>query len=234
MDLECSHQFFIGSYDDCLTYEECEILLDFFESRGDKKHHGSNQFDEYKELGRHDLSINLLNFKDDERIRDVVCKLQDSIDNCVEIYKSVFFTYKQVLSDQFVNPSIKIQKTPIRGGYHVWHCEITDVSSIDRSLAWIVYLNDIPEGEGETEFLWQGIRIQPKVGRCVIWPAHFTHVHRGNPVYSKDKYIATGWICYKDIIENHPNSPYIHDPQYDFSWRKSTDEKIRAERDNSR
>jgi hypothetical protein len=27
-----------------------------------------------------------------------------------------------------------------------------------------------------------------------IFPAAFTHTHRGNPVYSKDKYIATGWF----------------------------------------
>lgn len=232
MDLEHSHQFFIGSYDDCLTKDECDVLINFFEDR-DRKHEGLNQFEEYRHLGRHDLQINLLIFENDEKIKSIVTKLLQSVEKCVEIYKSVFFTYNQILhedvSQQLVNPSVKIQKTPIRGGYHVWHCEITDVSSLERSLAWILYLNDIPEGEGETEFLWQGVRIQPKVGRCVLWPAQFTHVHRGNPVYTKEKYIATGWICYKDVIENHAHSPFIYDPQVDMTWKKTTGNRLMRE-----
>ena len=60
----------------------------------------------------------------------------------------------------------------------------------------MLYLNDIPEGEGETEFLWQGLRVQPKAGTMLIWPAFYTHTHRGNAVYSCSKYIATGWGLY--------------------------------------
>ena len=88
---------------------------------------------------------------------------------------------------------VKLQKTPPKGGYHVWHCEADRVPHANRVLAWTVYLNDIPSGEGETEFLWQGLRVQPKAGTVSIFPASFTHTHRGNPVYSCDKYIATGW-----------------------------------------
>jgi len=60
----------------------------------------------------------------------------------------------------------------------------------------MLYLNDVPEGEGETEFLHQGMRVQPRKGDLVVWPAFFTHVHRGNPVYTTDKYIATGWMLW--------------------------------------
>ena len=63
-----------------------------------------------------------------------------------------------------------------------------------RILAWTLYLNDIPEGEGETEFLWQATKVKPKAGLLCIFPASFTHTHRGNPVYSTNKYIATGWF----------------------------------------
>jgi hypothetical protein len=31
----------------------------------------------------------------------------------------------------------------------------------------------------------------------LIWPAAYTHAHRGNPVYGKNsKYIVTGWFYY--------------------------------------
>ena len=84
------------------------------------------------------------------------------------------------------------QKTLQGQGYHVWHFENSSYQNSRRSVVWTVYLNDVEEG-GETEFLYQSVRIKPKRGTVVIWPAHFTHIHRGNPPLSGDKYIATGW-----------------------------------------
>ena len=57
-------------------------------------------------------------------------------------------------------------------------------------------MNDIDEdGAGETEFLYQKLRVPPKENTCIIWPAGFTHPHRGNVVYgNKSKYIITGWF----------------------------------------
>lgn len=88
----------------------------------------------------------------------------------------------------------KVQKTRPKGGFHTWHCEHGYADSTDlRRLTWTIYLNDVPEGEGETEFLEYGIKVQPKKGDLCFFPAGWTHTHRGNPVYTTDKYIATGW-----------------------------------------
>ena len=87
---------------------------------------------------------------------------------------------------------IKIQKTSIGGGFHVWHCEQSQINT-DRLLTWTVFLNDVPEGEGELEFINFPIRLQPCKGDVVIFPATFTHTHRGNPPRTVEKYIATGW-----------------------------------------
>ena len=57
----------------------------------------------------------------------------------------------------------------------------------------MMYLNNDFEG-GETEFLYQKRRIQPEPGTIVIWPAQWTHQHKGNMVLSGNKYIVTGWI----------------------------------------
>jgi len=57
----------------------------------------------------------------------------------------------------------------------------------------MIYLNDVEEG-GETEFLYYARRIKPTQGTLLIWPAYFTHAHRGNPPLSNTKYIITGWI----------------------------------------
>jgi len=54
------------------------------------------------------------------------------------------------------------------------------------------YLNDNFEG-GETEFLYLNKRVSAKQGRIIIFPAGFTHVHRGNPPIGGEKYIVTSW-----------------------------------------
>ena len=88
---------------------------------------------------------------------------------------------------------VLMQKTSPGQGYHMWHAEVDDVGSRNRILAFNLYLNDVEEG-GETEFLYQERRVKPKKNRLVIWPAYFTHLHRGNPPLSGDKYIITGWV----------------------------------------
>ena len=42
--------------------------------------------------------------------------------------------------------------------------------------------------------LYQKRRIEPEPGTIVIWPAQWTHQHKGNMVLEGNKYIVTGWI----------------------------------------
>ena len=90
---------------------------------------------------------------------------------------------------------VKIQKTKVGEGYHMWHCENAEMKARNRILAFMVYLNDVVEG-GETEFLYQKCRFKPEKNTLLVWPSQFTHVHRGNPPLSNDKYIITGWVEY--------------------------------------
>jgi len=90
---------------------------------------------------------------------------------------------------------VKIQKTKVGEGYHFWHCENAAMKARNRILAFMIYLNDVTEG-GETEFLYQKCRFKPERNTMLVWPAQFTHVHRGNPPLSNDKYIITGWVEY--------------------------------------
>lgn len=87
----------------------------------------------------------------------------------------------------------KVQRTSPGQGYHVWHFEASDRHVGHRFMAYILYLNDVQDG-GETEFLYQKKRVHPQQGRLVVFPASFTHTHRGNPPLSGDKYILTGWL----------------------------------------
>jgi len=100
--------------------------------------------------------------------------------------------YPYLSTFNFVSSAALLQVTePLGGGYHIFHAENVDWNVNDRVLAWMAYLNDVEEG-GETEFIYQGIKIRPRTGRVVIWPGSFTHLHRGNPP-GNTKYVVTGW-----------------------------------------
>ena len=66
-----------------------------------------------------------------------------------------------------------------------------------RKLVIQLYLNTIEEG-GETEFLYINKRIKAEQGRLTIFPAAFTHTHRGNPPIGQDKYIISTWAVSQD------------------------------------
>lgn len=88
---------------------------------------------------------------------------------------------------------IKAQRTPPGGGFHNWHYEHDQGWHGNRVLTWIIYLNDDYEA-GETEFLYQQVRVKPKKGMLAMFPCSFLHTHRGNPPHGKNKYIMTGWM----------------------------------------
>jgi hypothetical protein len=95
---------------------------------------------------------------------------------------------------------LKAQLTRKGEGYHAWHFESSSFFSARRVLAWSIYLNDDYEG-GELEFLYFGRRLKLGEGDVVIFPAAFTHTHRGNMVLSGEKVLLTGWY---ELVPEEP------------------------------
>ncbi len=115
----------------------------------------------------------------------------DGLQGCFDRYCNEY----DILKDLPVKATaLKLQKTVPGGGYHVWHCEQGTEDGANRVAVYSLYLNTIEEA-GETEFLYQKLRLPAKENTMVIWPAGYTHPHRGNAVYGdKAKYILTGWF----------------------------------------
>ena len=87
-------------------------------------------------------------------------------------------------------PVYNLQKYEEGEGFFSLHNEQSG-SYPYRLLAWMVYLNDAKSG---TEFPYQEMIVEPKEGRTVIWPAGWTHPHKGVTPNEGTKYIATGWF----------------------------------------
>ena len=87
-----------------------------------------------------------------------------------------------------------IQKYEPGEGFLKWHYERSGVELTNRVLVFMTYLNDVPDGG--TEFKFQGITTEAKKGLTVVWPADWTHVHRGVVSSTTTKYITTGWLSW--------------------------------------
>lgn len=81
--------------------------------------------------------------------------------------------------------------------YFGWHTERIAHEVFQRGLVFMTYLNDVSD-EGETEWYYQKVKVKPKKGLTVLWPTDFTHVHRGIPSKTQDKFICTGWFHFLD------------------------------------
>lgn len=62
-----------------------------------------------------------------------------------------------------------------------------------RIFSAILYLNDVEVG-GETYFSYFGVKVKPKAGRLVIFPANYAYRHAALPPESNDKYAVVFWM----------------------------------------
>jgi hypothetical protein len=174
-----------------LSKEHCDYVIDYFEK--------TNSFGfSYPRKDPHhvkdDTSISLMDT--DVVIRNYKAQwnifggLSEQIKKMFELYKT---KYSVLQSHNFQIFDIKIQKSEVGQGYHVWH---DDGGGRDpRATTFIIYLNDVEEG-GETELLYKPKRIKSEAGKMFMFPANYMWTHRGNPPISNTKYILTGWIEY--------------------------------------
>ena len=191
---------FIRVIDNAMTHEQCAKLIDGFHAVHDKGSSWTRQKGERTPKNKKaDTAISaqeLLLYNLFKPLQEQMMVMLDKhITAYIEDFETGMFAFD--VGEQFPvsQAGIKIQMTRPSEGYHVWHCENSSLINKGRFLTWILYLNDIDEG-GETELIHLSERITPKTGRLVIFPAGWTHAHRGNPPLSNTKYIATGWMEY--------------------------------------
>lgn len=191
-DVQYTFENFVGVFDGAYTKEFCETLVQHYENMVALGYGKTRKASEgAQKVAKDDTQI----FPGDAVEYIPLQQYQEEFNILFWefFYKAYAEEYSALEnSGHHSNFSFKLQKTQPGGGYHVWHYESSSREHSHRLLTWILYLNDIEDG-GETEFLYQHMRVKPKQGTLVIWPAAFTHTHRGNPPLKDNKYIVTGW-----------------------------------------
>ena len=118
------------------------------------------------------------------------------LEKAIDLYAQKFPQLDSL--QEFELESYNIQRYLPGEGFYNWHCENTGYTlGGDRVLAWMIYLNDVEDGG--TEFKTQNHIEKAEAGKFLIWPAYWTHIHRGQISNTKTKYIITGW--YRHINE---------------------------------
>lgn len=181
---------FIGqTYIDDLSL--CDEIIDFYKQ-------SKNKIDGETTKGI-DKSIKdstdvMIDWKKDEIALKYIAALETPTRQYIQEYK-----YCDAYAPWSVIETINIQHYNPNGGYHSWHTERSNNNYpvASRHLAFMTYLNDVNDG-GETEFYYQKLKVTPKKGRTLIWPADWTHTHRGIPSPTEEKYIITGWFNFRD------------------------------------
>lgn len=179
---------YIGIYDNALTKKECEILINQFEklphSQGGFSRNGVFTVD-YN--SKKSIDVDNLRLSDNSTVSNIIkCRIKECLKKYIREYPLVNRNLQRWgLEEQYNFQKYETEED----GYKNWHTEAGGYATSYRILAWMFYLNNAKSG---TEFMRYG-KVSAKMGRGLIWPAAWTHVHRSVIPNKGLKYVVTGW-----------------------------------------
>ena len=167
---------FILVKDNLLTNLECDKIIDYFKDKIEK---------ETSENG-----INYAYFKEEDYknlffLKDII---QNYINNYTKLYEEFLYVNKFSIS------SFRFKHLKPGNFFKRWHSE-HNFQNPYRIFCLQIYLSDHNCG---TEF-YTGKVILSKKGRGVIFPAYFTHIHKGQMCQEyKDRFLLSGYATFED------------------------------------
>ena len=174
-----------------MPLDVCDELIKFYEQNTNLQreavhgHNGKTVVDKKTKEGT-ELEI------DSNCNENIIGKYREHLQEILNLYLKKY-EYSNRVEKFNILENYNIQKYPVSGGYKVWHHENPGISHLVlRHLVFMTYLNNVKNGG--TEFLYQQTSVEAQKGLTLIWPATWTHTHRGIVSNNKEKYIVTGWF----------------------------------------
>ncbi|MGD9390931.1 MAG: 2OG-Fe(II) oxygenase [Thioalkalispiraceae bacterium] len=181
---------FIYEQRDALDKQLCAEMIQRFEQHTDEQYAGR-----IGQTVSQDQSVKKttdLVVSGKEHWKDVDHALFKSLATAIKEFRETFPYFKGPFKDM----GYGLQRYQ-PGEYYHWHIDGGSHDFAMRQLVALWYLNDVPEGHGgETEFLYQDIKVRPEAGKLILFPPFWTHEHRACTLDQGVKYIATTWVVF--------------------------------------
>jgi len=128
--------------------------------------------------------------------QDLYTKYCNELQPIIEKYVEKF-PYSNEYAPWRLIEEIVVQRYLPGQAFYEWHTERSNskMPATTRHIVFMTYLNDVYDGGG-TEFYHQNLVTPAKKGSTILWPADWTHTHRGQVSLTETKYIITGWLNY--------------------------------------
>ena len=171
----------------------CDSLIEYFESNPVKHQKGSTtEGVNLQKKNSFDISIapKEINEVGNEVFKDYFNQLFD----CYKDYV-IQWPFLERIRKNLEIGRFNLQRYKSGEHFNQVHTERVSLESDHRVLTWMTYLNDVEDG-GSTYFTHYDLEVSPRKGLTLIWPAEWTHAHKGNVLNSGSKYIITGWLYF--------------------------------------
>ena len=169
----------------------CKDIINFYKENKSLQNVGtvSDTFDKNKKEST-EITLNI------SSIIKIFPNYLNELKIVLENYKKKYY-YSDSVYRFYIKENIKIQHYKKNEGFKIWHME-NDGSNeyIKRHLVFMTYLNTVKNGG--TNFLYQNLTTKAEEGLTLIWPAHWTHTHRGQISKYSEKFIITGWYNFDE------------------------------------
>jgi hypothetical protein len=183
------HNTFIGGW--YISEKICDRIIEYFNNNRSEHYLGlvgsvNKKIDETKKQSI-DMAIDPVKFV------HIFKDYHNEFLQCLDLYIKKYNECANNMCGFGFKRKISIQHYKKNGGFKVWHKENDGQPEvITRHLVFMTYLNDVEDGG--TDFLYQNLTTPAKKGLTLIWPAGWTHTHKGQISSTSEKYILTSWI----------------------------------------
>ncbi len=182
---------YITLYDNTLSSEDCNNLIDKFEE--------NSSLHELESITASDgwhMQFNQIKLANHKVFEEENKKLRALFLEAIGAYKKEHGIKEHQWPTKFNLEPIRMKRyLPDSDERFDEHVEVTNLETARRFLVVLIYLNDDFEG-GETDFPQFKVLVKPKQGSMALFPAMWNWLHKGNPVKNKPKYIVGTMMHY--------------------------------------
>ena len=171
----------------------CDELITYFESNKNRQKKGVSGAGENADVKN---SIDITISPNEIKLpgNEVFDEYFSNLFSCYQDYV-VQWPFLTKLTDDLHIGEFNLQRYQSGQHFQSIHSERCSLSTLHRIFAWMTYLNDVDINDGgSTFFTHYDLEVQPKKGLTLIWPAEWTHAHKGNMLHANSKYVITGWM----------------------------------------